>query len=801
MGSDGVHPPDRRERRSRPEPRPCAGLSGALRPLLLGRVGVGERDFHPCKGAEGRGSGLVGGRGDGGSLETCMTLNGDGVVFTLFSSDKDPQGTRFSGLNDLLDSLKDPAPRSTEKTALPMWSLATFEDDYRSGETSLCVTGFVFDVDADPVPSIELIREGMEGLAGFVTSSSSATADAPRWRLVIWTDKPVLSMDYKRLGVFVADSLPFPVARNSIEPARAWYASREPESGSFVMEVFDGEPLEVGWLLKEAPVLPESDSRVVVVAPPELPYEEMQRRCDLFVKYLKETRDNGMRVAAEARIYELPMAVAAAEIENHYAPRVLKAGNKVWSKENIQHKLSQAYAGTIYSDLVFGSSAKRVCPVGFFERLMGRVQTKEQKSDGRTSEDNCARPTGETAKISLANLVADLRYHKDWHGVLSYDDLRKWVVCERAPIKLDAEQGNVTEADYTRIRMWLERHGKIATKDAVIDAVNVVALENKFNPVLDYLNALPPSDGSALNDLAKKALGNDSDLVREAIVKTLVAAVRRIRRPGTKVDTVLVLRGNQGLRKSSFLTTLFGEEYVKSQMPDLASKDASVGLRGMWAVELAEMDRVIRAESSTVKEFITRAIDSYRPPYGHTEEQFPRQCIFIGTTNDMRFLVDETGNRRYWIVEVNKYDLKWLAKHKDEIWSAANALEAKGVPHWYEDETKTLELQQPYEFVDEWEAPIREYLTGRKTVSSAAEIYTEVISRGDPNALAKLDRRVQNRVMNILTCRLKCVVKRVHGKYWIEIPTEISSETPSPEETSRREATAKMHELKKLSVN
>ena len=78
-----------------------------------------------------------------------MTLNGDGVVFTLFSSDKDPQGTRFSGLNDLLDSLKDPAPRSTEKTALPMWSLATFEDDYRSGETSLCVTGFVFDVDAD----------------------------------------------------------------------------------------------------------------------------------------------------------------------------------------------------------------------------------------------------------------------------------------------------------------------------------------------------------------------------------------------------------------------------------------------------------------------------------------------------------------------------------------------------------------------------------------------------------------------------------------------------------------------------
>lgn len=470
-----------------------------------------------------------------------------------------------------------------------------------------------------------------------------------------------------------------------------------------------------------------------------------------------------------------------------------------WGVAELRRALGSAEGGKA----VENSARVAKAASSLISKLLGDVEPKEPEPepDGRLLEDNCARPMGETTKVSLANLIADLRYHKDWHGVLSYDDLRKWVMCKGAPVRLDAETGNITDVDFTRIRVWLERHGKVATKDAVIDAVNTVAMENKFNPVLNYLDSLPKVDGSALNDIAKKALGNDSPLAQDAMTKTLIAAVRRMRKPGTKVDTVLVLRGSQGLRKSSFLTTLFGEEYVKSQMPDLASKDASVGLRGMWAVELAEMDRVIRAESSTVKEFITRAIDSYRPPYGRTEEQFPRQCIFIGTTNDARFLVDETGNRRYWIIEVSNYDLCWVKKHRDEIWSAVSALEARGVPHWYEDDNEALDLQRPYEFIDEWEEPIRDYLTGRERVGNAAEIYTEVIARGDSNALAKLDRRIQNRVMNILTCRLGCIVKRSHGKYWIEIPKNISSEKPSPEENARREASAKMREVRKLSIN
>jgi hypothetical protein len=150
---------------------------------------------------------------------------------TIFPSDKDPQGAPLQG--DFLDYLRHPHPRTTPKKELPMWSLTEFERDYRSQATARLVHGIVFDIDIAPVPTLETICAAMEGLAGAVTTSSSATKLSPRWRLIFFTDVPIPAAEYKRVALYVASQLPFPVARNSIEPARAWYAPREPEEGNY----------------------------------------------------------------------------------------------------------------------------------------------------------------------------------------------------------------------------------------------------------------------------------------------------------------------------------------------------------------------------------------------------------------------------------------------------------------------------------------------------------------------------------------------------------------------------------------
>jgi hypothetical protein len=155
------------------------------------------------------------------------------LYVTVFSSDRDPQGKKLEG--DFMRYLKTPYPKTVPKKELPMWSLTRFEGNYRSQAAAIDVHGIVFDVDVAPVPSLGEIERAVEGFSGFIMSSSSATRQSPRWRLGIFVSRPIPAKDYKRVALYVADRLPFAVARNSIEPARAWYAPRELEDVDYAV--------------------------------------------------------------------------------------------------------------------------------------------------------------------------------------------------------------------------------------------------------------------------------------------------------------------------------------------------------------------------------------------------------------------------------------------------------------------------------------------------------------------------------------------------------------------------------------
>ena len=133
--------------------------------------------------------------------------------------------------------------------------------------------------------------------------------------------------------------------------------------------------------------------------------------------------------------------------------------------------------------------------------------------------------------------------------------------------------------------------------------------------------------------------------------KWLIGGVARIFQPGCKVDTCLILEGEQGLLKSTALRTLAGDAFFTDDIADLGSKDSVMQTRGVLIIELAELDSMSR-EVSRVKAFMSRQVDRIRPPYGRRVIEVPRECIFAGTTNKDTYLKDETGGRRFWPVKV-----------------------------------------------------------------------------------------------------------------------------------------------------
>jgi predicted P-loop ATPase len=166
--------------------------------------------------------------------------------------------------------------------------------------------------------------------------------------------------------------------------------------------------------------------------------------------------------------------------------------------------------------------------------------------------------------------------------------------------------------------------------------------------------------------------------------RTLIAAVKRCFEPGAKHDTACVLMGDQGARKSSFWNVL-GGEFFSDSLKDISSKDDLMVLHRSWIMEWAELDHLTgKKHAGQVKAFLSQHTDTFRVPYGKATEAFPRRGIVVGSTNKSTgFLVDETGNRRFWVIPTpldtqRPIDTAALAIERDSIWAAAVLAYKKG---------------------------------------------------------------------------------------------------------------------------
>lgn len=235
-------------------------------------------------------------------------------------------------------------------------------------------------------------------------------------------------------------------------------------------------------------------------------------------------------------------------------------------------------------------------------------------------------------------------------------------------------------------RMWLQFDQRfrfqLSKKELLLPVVQDTARLNGFHPVRDYLASLR-WDGTPRIDtwLTQYAQAEDTEYTRAVGALLLTAAVRRVRRPGSKFDELVVFESDQGTNKSSALRLLaVHEEWFADDLPLNANEQKVIEqLRGRWIVEAAELSGMRRTDIEHLKAFLSREIDRARMAYHRLVTEVPRQCVIVGTTNSEEYLRDTTGNRRFWPVRVQRFDLDALSRDRDQLWAEAAAREADGV--------------------------------------------------------------------------------------------------------------------------
>ena len=664
------------------------------------------------------------------------------------------------------------------------------------------------------------------GNAAAVYSTHKHTPAKPRLRLVIPMARDVDPEEYQAIGRRVAEALGIDKFDDtSYQPQRMMYWPSTSQDAEYVFEMLDGPFLDPDVVLATY-----HNWRDVSSWPMSSRVAEVAKRTSA---KQKDPTEKGGIVGAFCRAYTIQQAIEA------YVPAYVPcdepgrytytegstaAGIVIYDdKFSYSHHATDPASGQLCNawDLVrlhqFGeldkaidqdtSATLRPSYKAMMQLAAEDAAVKAQLLADRTAtamndfdvvEDEETPETTETDKPkddwkgklkftdkgglaqTIENAVIILKHDPKLAGALALNEMDHNIVALKSlPWRKVKDVSQWVDGDDAALRYYLERVYGMAGKDRIFDAVNVVAQQNKFHPVRDYLDGCEWDGVPRVETLLIDYLGaDDNAYVRAVTRKTLVAAVARIYRPGCKFDYMLTLRGKQGIGKSALIGKL-GGPWFSDTFTTMQGKDAYEQVLGVWLMEVGELAGMRKAEAETIKLYISKQTDRFRPAYGRRTQEFPRQCIFIGTTNEQQFLRDTTGNRRFWVVDTpNEPRLDFWEDLTPEkvrsIWGEAVELYKAGEALYLpkELERTAREVQESYEEENPRAGIIAEYLerllptdwdskdlfsrrawlesdavgTVKRTTACTLEIWAEALG-GNPD---KIDRYVAKEIRDIM---------------------------------------------------
>ena len=281
------------------------------------------------------------------------------------------------------------------------------------------------------------------------------------------------------------------------------------------------------------------------------------------------------------------------------------------------------------------------------------------------------------------------------------------------PWQKDTKRRLWSDTDSNGLYWYLERMWGITQRGNIDSALDIHAATHAFNEVQDYINGLTWDGVPRLDTLLIDYLGaKDTAYNRAVCRKSFTGAIARAMTPGCKYDTMLILAGPQGIGKSTLLDKM-SRGWFNDSIRTFEGKEASELLQGVWLVEVAELDAFRRTDIARIKQFLSLKADRYRAAYGRHVKELPRCCVFFGTCNEMEFLQDTTGNRRFWPVDVGE-ETATKSVFRDLPDETINQLWAEAKMRWQTGEklylTGALDAEAKIKQEEHREASVREGL-------------------------------------------------------------------------------------------
>lgn len=590
-------------------------------------------------------------------------------------------------------------------------------------------------IQGDIWSSIELLYD----FSVVMYSTHTHTSDNQRLRLVIPLSRPVLPDEYQAIGRMVADDLGIDQFDDTTyEPERLMYWPSTPTDGDYVFKYQDLPWLNpddilsrytFGW--QDISYWPES-SRV-------------RAKISSAIKKQEDPLTKKGIIGAFCRTYTITEVISeflneiyvpgADETRYTYAEGSTTGGVVIYDdKFSYSHHGTDPASNTLCNafDLVrihkFGElddEAKEDTPVNrmpSFTKMsefaaddkkvivtIGKEKMQAAQEDfGVVEDESDAEWVKELTyteqgklKSTISNFLLIIENEPLLKGKIAYNEFsNRAVVVGQLPWRKKENKSDWNDTDDSGLREFIEKYYSISSTAKCADALALSFEKHSFHPIKDYIDSLMWDGEERIDKLFIDYLGaEDNNYVRTVTRKILVAAVARAFNPGCKFDNMPVLSGPQGIGKSTIIKKL-GQEWYSDSLTTVSGKEAYEQLQGVWILEMGEMMATKKADIEATKHFLSKTEDIYRVAYGRRTSRFPRQCVFIGTTNDREFLRDKTGNRRFWPIDVgmkersksvfndlNKYEI-------DQIWAEAYELYKNNEPLYLNSEEEKEAVKQ-----------------------------------------------------------------------------------------------------------
>lgn len=349
------------------------------------------------------------------------------------------------------------------------------------------------------------------------------------------------------------------------------------------------------------------------------------------------------------------------------------------------------------------------------------------------------------------NILAVLRAPQATGFILRFDEFRSEIMY--APSWEPTSLRPWKDTDYVKLRERLEECGfPTLNREILRDSVAYIAQENTFDSAIEWLNSLKWDGVPRVSNFFSRYFNvADGEYARAVSLYLWTALAGRVLQPGIQADMVPVLVGAQGLGKTIGISSLAVAPELFETV-DLMARDADLArrMRGKLVIEIGELRGLNSRDLESVKEFITRKHESWVPKFKEFSEAYPRRCVFIGSTNQVDFLSDTTGNRRWLPLNVGKVNVSQIVKDREQLWAEARELFILFGVEWREAKHLAEFVHEDYIPADVASERLKEWLytPNPSGITPAVEGFQlrDALEAILHSETARLDHREQRRV-------------------------------------------------------